>query len=240
MRFKTFITHSIISLAACLIFPFFLQAQTHEFGIRGGLANYRGELAPVFNFASPGVHLGAFYRFNPNAVWSFKLGGTFSQINADDKNSLDAFAQARNHSFRTNIWEFGGQIEYNFLNFRQSIRTDLQDWTPYLLAGLGVYKMEPRLNIQPTYRTINPAAFLGVGLKAVLAERWNIGVELGARFAFTDYLDDLGIDTNIQSANNPRLYTGNPNQNDMYFFTAIVLSYVIPDPNKSCPIKLYR
>jgi len=214
-----------------------LQAQTHEVGIRAGIANYKGELAPVFNIITPGIHAGLFYRYNPNSEISFKVGGSFSQISADDENSQDAFALARDYRFKTNLWELSGQIEYNFLDFRQSIRTDPQDWTPYLFAGFGVYKMEARLNPQPKYKTINPLLSLGLGMKAILAENWNIGLEFGGRYAFSDYLDNLGTDANASFRNNPKFYTGNPNQKDMYFFTTFSLSYVVPNPNKSCPIK---
>ncbi len=234
---KTHLYYCLFTLISLL--PVCLQAQTHEVGLRAGLANYRGELAPMFNIITPGLHAGIFYRYNPSSEIALKIGGSFSQISADDQNSQDAFAVARDYRFQTNIWELSGQIEYNFLDFRQSIRTDPQDWTPYLFAGFGVYKMEARLNPQPQYKTINPLLSMGLGLKTILGERWNIGLEFGARFAFTDYLDDLGADANALGRGNPKFYTGNPNQNDMYFFTSFCLSYVVPDPNKSCPIKVY-
>ncbi|GAB4401643.1 MAG: hypothetical protein OHK0053_24640 [Microscillaceae bacterium] len=218
-----------------------LQAQSHEMGLRFGTANYRGELAPVYNFARPGIHFGAFYRLNRGSEWSFQFGASFSQIAADDQDRQDAFALQRDHRFETNLWEFSTQVEYNFLNFRNGTRNSPQNWTPYLFSGLGVFKFEPRLNSEANYETLGLAIPLGLGVKAILAPRWNIGLEFGGRFTFNDRLDDLGLDTRASTANlNPKFFSGNPNDNDMYFFTTVKLSYVIPDPGKDCPVQLPR
>jgi Domain of unknown function (DUF6089) len=217
------------------------NAQVHEAGLSGGLANYKGELAEVINYKSPGPYLNVFYRANFNRVWSFRLNFSLSRISADDSNSNDDFALARNHSFKNNLLEFSGQFEYNFLNFRSGKPNAYDSWTPYLFSGIGMAKLDPIQNAQPNYSTWSAVIPLGVGIKMAISERINLGIEFGSRFTFTDYLDDLGLNRSKDippSSLNPKYYTGNTNDKDMYFFTGASLSIVIPNKGKNCPIKV--
>ncbi|NJO00894.1 MAG: porin family protein [Bacteroidia bacterium] len=195
-----------------LCLPKISTAQTHEVGLSLGVANYQGELSRWANVSSPGPHGGIFYRANLGQALSLRGSFTLSQISEDDANSDEVFAQVRNHEFRTLLLELAAQVEYNFFNFRGGRRSNSQDWTPYLFAGLALLKMEPLDNEQPTYETYSASIPLGVGIKAVLAGNFNIGAEVGARFSFTDYLDDLGLDVNSTRTSplNPKYYTGNP------------------------------
>lgn len=50
------------------------------------------------------------------------------------------------------------------------------------------------------YRLYEFAVPFGVGFKMALTERWNLGLEYGARWTFTDYLDDVSktyVDRNL-------------------------------------------
>lgn len=89
---------------------------------------------------------------------------------------------------------------------------------------------------------------VGVGAKVALNDLWNVGIEAGVRFTRTDYLDDVsttyaGYDELLnargelaalladrsgtgQAAGNPR---GNPDDNDLYFFAGVFLSYNFMD-----------
>ena len=217
------------------------MAQTHEVGLIAGVANYKGELANVINLDTPGPYGALFYRANLSQAVSFKGAFSFARISDDDANSNDALAQARNHNFNTVIIELSALIEYNFLDFRGGSRTTDQYWTPYLFSGINYLKIDPLNNSQPSYGTAGASIPLGLGLKAVLSDNVNIGFEFGGRFTFTDFLDDLGVDANTGSPNlNPKIYTGNPNNSDMYFFTGIYLSYVFPDKRKNCPVIVPR
>ncbi len=227
----------------CLFFlAYATQAQTHEIGLMGGAANYRGELAQVVNLDSPEIFGGGFYRANLGKALSARINVAFARISADDADSDDAFAQARNHSFETALLELSLQVEYNFLHFRGTRRDPGQSWSPYLFTGLGFFKMDPVDNAQPTYNTSQGNIPLGVGIKAILWRNVNIGAEIGARFTFTDFLDDVGVDVDESRLTNrdPKFYTGNPNNNDMYFFSGITLSYVFPDPGEDCPVNIPR
>lgn len=222
------------------LLPFIGQAQFHEVGAGVGVANYRGELAPVVNLTNPRLHIGAFYRANINKFLSIRVNLSYSRIAQDDANSNDRFAQIRNHNFRTILLEGSVQAEYNFFDFRAGSKKIPQNWTPYIFAGVGVNKFDPLENLQPTYTALTVVIPVGVGFKAVLTDRINLGVDFGPRFTFTDLLDDLGTNVNRSTTNtlDPKYYTGNPNDKDMYFFTSVNISYVFPVIGKDCPVKI--
>ncbi len=215
------------------------QAQTHEIGFQGGIANYRGELSDFINIDNPGGSFGMFYRANAGRAFSYRITASLSWIQENDANSDDAFAMARNHSFETRIFQLGLRAEYNFLDFRKGRKGLSGRWTPYVSGGLAMIKLDPSLNLQPTYETFSAVIPLGVGIKAQLSPRLNFGAEFITNFSFSDRLDDLGVNVNNISAlsRNPKYFTGNPNDNDIYFTTLVTLSYVIPDPNIDCPVK---
>lgn len=214
-------------------------AQTHEIGFQGGIANYRGEMSSFINIDNPGPSFGIFYRANLGKGFSYRLTASMSRIQEDDANSDDAFALARDHRFETRIFQLGLRAEYNFLDFRQGRRGVTGTWTPYVSGGLAMIKLDPDLNLQPTYETFSAVIPLGVGFKTLLSPRLNFGAEFVTNFSFSDRLDDLGVDVNNTSvfSRNPKFFTGNPNDNDIYFTTVLSLSYVFPDPNIDCPVK---
>lgn len=240
---KMFMVSKFNIFFSLLLFLFVYQssAQTHEVGLNGGIANYKGEISPNINLNTPKIQAGIFYRYNRSPSVSFRFNAYYAKIEANDASSKDAFALRRNHQFTTNIIEVSGQLEYNFLNFRGESKKGNENWTPYALMGIGVCKFNPIQNIQPNYEVLSLVLPLGIGMKVALNERWNIGLECGARFTFTDLLDDLGTDVNQnQEPLDSKYYSGNPNDKDMYFFTNFSLSYVFLEKGKACPIKIPR
>jgi hypothetical protein len=220
-------------------FAQFVSAQTHEIGIQAGVANYKGELAKTGNLTSPGPMAQVFYRANISKTISLRGNVSFGRLRYDATKSNDGNINSIPHEFKTNVWELGGQIEYNFLNFRGNSKKISTAWTPYAFAGVGLFKFEPLLNIQPTYKTLTMNVPLGVGFKGVISEKWNWGIEFGARFTFTDYLDDYGLNTVQGPPKTPASkFTENPNNKDMYFFTGISISYVFPNLKKDCPVQV--
>ncbi|MCU0443710.1 MAG: DUF6089 family protein [Microscillaceae bacterium] len=229
---------TILSIFAfTLFFTGTLLAQTHEIGVQAGVANYKGELAKTGNLTSPGPMAQVFYRANISKTVSLRANASFGRLAYDATKSNDGNINSIPHQFKTNVWELGGQVEYNFLNFRGNSKKVSTAWTPYAFAGVGLFKFEPLLNIQPTYRTLTMNVPLGVGFKGIMSGNWNWGVEFGARFTFTDYLDDFGRNT-TQGSIKPIQFTENSNNKDMYFFTGISISYVFPSLKKDCPVQV--
>jgi hypothetical protein len=202
---------------ACLC-PFSSSAQKWELGGGLGGMNYKGDISPAFQpkFYRPGGNL--FIRYNAGRAVSFKANLLIGRIFADDAGSNDPQNIVRNRSFRTNLVELSPQFEYNFLNYRNE--KTRQNWSPYVFAGLGVFHFSAEDSNSSTADGIQMSIPFGVGIKYVLGGNWNLGLEFGARKTFTDYLDVLG-----GPLTSNKIQNGNPNTNDMYFYTGLMVSY---------------
>jgi len=218
-------------------------SQKHEAGLSLGMMNYRGEISVgILNITSPSYGVSAFYRFNlPYKPWSFRANFVFGEIKDSDAGASSSFARQRNHSFATTMIELSAVAEYNFLDMGRDIKAEYR-WTPYIFGGIGYLKFAPKQNIQPNYSTDQVVIPFGVGAKFAINKTLNLGAEFGARLTFTDLLDDVGVNvfgpTVRAGGRDPRFFTGNPNDFDMYFYTGFKISYVFPAPYIACPVKI--
>lgn len=180
-----------------------VSAQYNEIGIVVGGSSYKGELAPHllktdFNHFAAGV----FFRHNWNRHWSWKLAVNYGKVSGDDAASDEAFQRDRNLSFYSNVLDISPLIEFNFFPYETGNR--FYPFTPYLFTGISVFKFNPKAvlgndvyELQPLttegqkpYKRLNFAIPVGGGVKFTVG-RLGIGLELGARKCFTDYLDDV-------------------------------------------------
>ncbi|HEV7351467.1 DUF6089 family protein [Telluribacter sp.] len=193
-------------------------AQKIEIGASVGGLNYKGDIAPNFNFRffRPGGSL--FFRYNISRSVTFRAEGLYGGITADDQYAKEAFQQARNLSFRTRITEASLVTEYNFLDYAN--RRSALNWTPYVFGGLGYMGFKPNPNAG-NYSTKGWVLPFGVGVKYQIKRPWNVGLEIGTRKTFTDYLDNLGGE--ILSTN--KLDQGDPSRKDMYYYVGFSVSY---------------
>ena len=192
-----------------MLMPFLkADAQYNEVGIMVGASNYKGELSRhMFNtdFLHPAI--GVFYRHNRNRMWSWKIEINYGRISGDDAIAKTPFELDRNLSFYSNILEISPQIEFNFFTFETG-RNDYP-FTPYLFTGLSVFHFNPKAKLgnenyelQPLgtegqaingdnrYKRVQIAIPIGGGIKISVGS-FGIGLEVGARRAYTDYLDDV-------------------------------------------------
>lgn len=127
-----------------------------EAGITFGGSNYMGDLAKGI---APGeTHLmgGLICRFNYSDFITLRGNAVFGQISGDDKNFKSDIAfqhldesgapvnitrGQRNLNFKSNIVEFSAIGEWNILGFQETTRGT--PYTPFLFAGLGVFKFNP-------------------------------------------------------------------------------------------------
>ena len=191
----------IVLLSLCLITT--ASAQRHELGFFVGVSDYNGELNPGFlNFKFLHPAGGLIYRFNKNAHFSYKFDLLFGTVSANDAVSKDLYQVNRNLSFSSAIQEFSGQLEFNFFPYEAG--TDITNFTPYMFCGISVFHFNPTADIngvnydleplhtemESGYNRIAGAFPFGGGLKLSLGTV-NIGVEIGVRKTYTDYLDDV-------------------------------------------------
>ncbi len=249
---KTFGLVSLIILQSGGV-PSSVFAQKWEIGTGAGFCQYKGDVMPSFKplVARPGASI--FGRMNYSRSLSLKAQAMIGQVHGNDKLvKADPLHQSREYSFDAKLIEAGGQIEYNFMNFRTSASRIVNNWTPYVFGGYGVTIIETK---SQSKTDINPSVFapyssnkseqymsLGIGFKKQWRDKWNWGVEFGARRVNSDFLDNFGyygdgtyplsLPPNINTADPKFQYllkyqVPNTKVKDMYYYTNFSISYLI-------------
>ncbi len=156
-----------------------------------------------------------------NARFHARFGFMYAQIRADDNRSssdLDNVAKyryLRNLHFRNNLFEFSLAGTFDILP-NKDLYYRRRLFTPYLMAGVALLSHNPQartpvefgnawISLQPLrtegqgkdgyakpYATKIITIPVGAGVKYKLTNRIDLGFEMGFRFTFTDYLDDVG------------------------------------------------
>jgi len=139
----------------------------------------------------------------------------------------ELWRKQRNLDFRTQLQEVYAVAEFYPLNFLSTIAGFVPRIQPYGVAGVGVFHFDPQGSItasngQKTWYYLRPLHTegegfpeypdrkeyaltqinipLGGGLKFMVSDRFNTGIEILWRKSFTDYIDDVStnyIDPNL-------------------------------------------
>jgi hypothetical protein len=254
------------------------SAQYNEMGVMAGVSNYKGELSPhLFNKDFLHFAAGVFYRHNWNRHWSYKFELNYGNVSGDDAKAQTAYERNRNLSFYSEILEFSPLIEFNFFPYETA--NSQFPFSPYLFTGLTVFQFNPKATLNGTEYELQPlsteaqdpygriviALPIGGGLKISLGPV-GLGIEVGARRTYTDYLDDVSTvypdpaklngPVAVQLSDRSIVPTdpatslphvagkqrGNPQDNDWYLFAGITFYVRMTSPMKdSCkPFKLRR
>jgi len=195
---------NIIMLLCCL--PLATTAQNFHFAARLGIANYQGDLQAksiTFKQAKFLGSLGAMYDLSEH--FTARTYFTLTSLKADDKKGTAAM-KTRNLNFQTKLWDIELGAQYNILSLNDSW------WTPYIFAGVGLYHFNPFTRTTAGEKTfLKPLSTegqgieagkkeykltqfnipLGIGATYAISEDIRVGLELGYRKLFTDYLDDV-------------------------------------------------
>jgi hypothetical protein len=123
--------------------------------------------------------------------------------------------KTRNLNFKTGIFEWEAAGQYSILDPNESW------WIPYAYVGIGLFHFKPhtkdlngdKVLLQPLstegqgflpgvkkYKLTQFSIPLGIGVERSLNEDMRVGLELGYRKLFTDYLDDVSTDYVDQTA----------------------------------------
>lgn len=235
------------------------SSQHFELGAMGGISTYTGDLSPKNNpIGKINPMGGIFARYNFNDFVTMRFGGNFGIISADDAVS----DRVRNLSFKSNIIEGHLVGEFNILGYQPYALS--RPFSPYVFAGVAFFNFNPKAELDGVWYELQPlgtegqglAAYpdrqpynltqlsipLGLGVKYALSDTWNIGVEVGARKTFTDYLDDVSttyVEESLLVEKSPIAAAlanrtgepipagrgrGNADAPDWYFFTGITIS----------------
>jgi opacity protein-like surface antigen len=190
-----------------LIIPLISFSQNTHISVRFGLANYQGDLQQrrfTFNQAKMVGSIGARYDLSEHLIARAYL--SLGSLQAADSKNKSTSLQQRNFSFTTSLfeWELGAQYNLFSLNDKW--------WTPYVFAGGSLFHFKPattdaagnKVFLQPlstegqgfiagrkTYKSTQFAIPFGIGAEYALNEDMKVGLEIGYRKTFTDYIDDV-------------------------------------------------
>lgn len=252
-----------------------VSAQHFHIGIFGGLSAYNGDLTDkIFpkKVTNGAIGITGNYELTDNIM--LRGGYTFARVGGADRFSDDPEMLKRNLAFETAISEFSLVGEYYLLNLYDN------RFTPYAFAGLAVYHFNPyafngtdeKIFLKPLstegqglagypdrqpYRLTQLAIPFGGGVKYALSDNLHLGLEIGFRKIFTDYLDDvsttyadpndllaargqLAIDMSYRGDEVPGgeqaypakgFQRGGANHKDFYYFTGLHLTYRLGNKN---------
>ncbi len=256
-------------LVLCCLLSFAALTQRVHVGVFGGLAAYNGDLTDkLFPKKVSNGAIGLTVNYEIADQLMLRAGFTYSVIGGADRFSDKAYSRLRNLSFETSIMEFSTVGEYYLFNLYEKA------YSPYAFAGLAVFHYDPyaynggkqKVFLKPlstegqgvagypdrkTYSLTQLAIPLGGGIKFAVSDNFRVGLEVGLRKLFTDYLDDasktyinpadllaakgqLAVDMSYRgdevsggsSAYPPQTdQRGNPKNKDSYYFAGIHLTY---------------
>lgn len=138
---------------------------------------------------------------------------TYGRISGDDKLTNEFFRHYRNLNFYSSIYELNINFEGAYqeeqigrlyhLRGHHGAKHGYEIYT-YGFVGAGVFYFDPRTEyrghtyrLQPLetegskYSLVQLCIPIGIGFKYTLDQLWGVGLELGFRKTFTDYLDDV-------------------------------------------------
>ncbi|MEM9024141.1 MAG: DUF6089 family protein [Bacteroidota bacterium] len=176
----------------------------YEIGLMFGTSYYNGELNPTsqFNTDFMNTAFGVVLRKNLSTRWALRSGFYYGAVNGDDAKVDSDFNRNRNLSFHSSLWEASVVIEFNFLHYNPMIRGKY--FTPYSFIGLGLFRFNPKADLENntyelhplmtegvSYKRTQPSIPFGIGFKFSATDRFLFSVEWGLRRTFTDYIDDV-------------------------------------------------
>jgi Domain of unknown function (DUF6089) len=265
-----------VCLILLALVPYFSYSQKLHTDFFGGVANYQGDLqGKRFTFNQAGGAFGVGLSYDISNHFIARTALTVGKISGNDKTNTTAKGvEFRNLNFKSVVTELQLGFEYNLLDLSE------RSLTPYIFGSVAVFDFNPfttdsggrKTFLQPLgtegqglpqypnrkkYKTTQFSIPFGGGVKLALSEKLLIGVEVGLRKTFTDYLDDVSTtyvdEITLLAARGPKAvelayrgdevggpaYPADGSQRggekfkDWYYFTGIRVSYLLPSSNSS-------
>lgn len=193
------------------------RKQYNSVGVSLNAMNYFGDITPKPSIPSfragatrPNVGLSFTHRFAPRI--SARAALAYGRITGDDAKAADQndsearYRYNRNMNFRNDILELSAVGIFDLIENRNNY-LKRPDFVPYLFGGVGVMHHNPKgLDANGNYVALQALKTegqssgysltqfvipFGAGARYKLNRSFDIGLELGFRKTFTDYLDDV-------------------------------------------------
>ncbi|MCV9932710.1 DUF6089 family protein [Flavobacterium sp. LS1R47] len=225
--------NKIFNLLLCFFSFTSMNAQIHEVGVFLGGSNYIGDVGSTTYISPDKPAFGVLYRWNKSPRHAYRFSYTQSTITANDLDSREGGRKLRGYRFDNTIRELSAGLEFNFFDF--NLHEEKRKFTPYVFSGLSYFRYD-ELYIQSgeTKKEKNTGSFaipMILGVKTNLTSNFVLGLEVGARYTFTDNLDGSNPDNdNLKS-----LRFGDLNNNDWYVFSGVTLTYTFGNKPCYCP-----
>ncbi len=265
-----------------LLFSFTIAySQNYFASVFVGASNYQGDLQDkIFTLvrSKPALGMGFNYELNDRMLLNIEFAN--ANISGDDKFSVKN--RSRNLSFNSNITEFSIGFEYVLFNLYE------YKASPYFFTNIGVFKFNPYLKLdngakiflseydtegqgfyegRKKYKLRQLSIPFGAGIQWALSNNTRVGVLIGMRKTFTDYIDDVSttyVDKNILFQNrgqkavdlaykgnllpNGAPYPsdgtkrGNPKNKDWYYLAGVSLRFRLKTParHQSYTFKIHK
>jgi len=195
----------------------------------GDLAPTPSTFSTDISFTAPSFGLSLFHRFGPR--YTLQVQYLYASLKGSDQESAskdneNKFRYQRNMSFRNRIHELSA-VAYFDLFENQATYISRVGWTPYAYIGLAAFYQNPQaqapandlkgnplqeagqwVDLQPlktegnSYSLIQFAIPFGAGARFRINEVFDLWADIGFRYTFTDYLDDVSgnyVDLNTLS-----------------------------------------
>ena len=203
------------------------HSQINEIGLFVGGSNFIGDVGATDYISPDQLAIGGIYKWNRSSRHSYRFSLLFSELEGVDVDSDDPRRIQRGYEFSSKITELSMGMEFTFLDF--NLHSGRKVATPYLYSGISVAKHDDYYFRDGLQTTANiETSSWAYGIPMVLGFKTNflgniiLGVEVGARYTFSDKIDGSVPDT--KELIEPFRF-GNINNNDWYVFSGITLTY---------------
>ncbi|MFM7661228.1 MAG: DUF6089 family protein [Bacteroidota bacterium] len=187
-----------------------------EFGPTFGYMYYLGDLNPSKQFYNQKSGIGLMYRYNVHPRLTYRFNFLAGSVEANDSDSKNDILRNRNLSFHSNIQELSGGLEFHY--YKYQLGNNRYRFTTYMIIQAGLFHFNPAttlngdtLFLQPLgtegqgttygkkrkYLRYQPSIPIGIGAKFCLGKYTNINLDIALRKTFTDYIDDVGANYNV-------------------------------------------
>lgn len=187
--------------------------QYSDLGVGLGFSTYWGDLnnrSFMNNYIyNSGLAIQGSYRYMRGHKLGLRISGIYGSFRGADRRSDLESQKLRNLSFKSRLVELAVMGEYYPLGLNTT--PGARFFAPYLTLGAGLFHFDPKtvyrgneIRLQPLgtegqglpgytepYSLTQFAIPFGGGIKFILTETLNIGIEVVMRRTFTDYIDDV-------------------------------------------------
>ena len=200
------------------------HSQINEIGVFLGGSNFIGDVGATEYISPNQFAIGGIYKWNRSRRHSYRVSLIFSDLEGIDINSDDPRRVQRGYEFSSKIMEIAAGIEFTFMDF--DLHAGQKIGTPYLYSGISLAHHDNHYFLNGVQTAENSSSWaygipMALGFKTNFLGNLIFGIEIGARYTFSDELDGSIPDT----ASLQQYRFGNINNNDWYVFSGITLTY---------------